>query len=65
MKNQHPLNDVPQIQIVRHANGAAVGAGYDSRRDGCMPTSERIHVFTSFQEMTEFLKGWWPDAGKE
>jgi len=64
MTNKHPMGDKPVIQITRHANGTAVGTAYDMRRDTAMAVDD-VHVFTSFKELCAFLKGWWPEAGKE
>lgn len=64
MSNKHPLNDSSFVEIIRHANGATVRRSYRLDRDRA-EAPEDMRVFTSFNELCDFLRGWWPAEGKE
>ena len=64
MKADHPYEKSARVELIKHVNGVSVGIPYNRSSDALMPTTD-MHVFTSFKELTQFLRGWWPDDGKE
>lgn len=60
MKSQHPLAPSSYIFITRHANGVSISV--DGPNTSRVDTPGRTHVFTTFKDFTEFMRGWWPEG---